>query len=134
MVTKERKEDESRLGIETFHTVLYCRRWAESVAFYRDVLDLPVVFENPLFVELRAAPGACIGLLDASRTRDPGVEPRGVLLSFRVADVEETRARLRDRGVRVGEAGDHPWGARLFELQDPDGRRVEFWARKHVPV
>ncbi|MEW6441737.1 MAG: VOC family protein [bacterium] len=129
----EREREETGLGIASFHTVLYCRKWAASVSFYRDVLGLTVSFENPLFVELRAASEARIGLLDASRTRYPDVEPKGVLLSFRVADVDKAHAWLRTKAVRLSDVKEHPWGARLFELEDPDGRRIELWAPAPPP-
>ncbi|HJW86650.1 MAG TPA: hypothetical protein VJ440_08465, partial [Candidatus Brocadiaceae bacterium] len=36
----------------TMNTILYCRRWQETAAFYREALGLPVTFQNEWFVEL----------------------------------------------------------------------------------
>jgi catechol 2,3-dioxygenase-like lactoylglutathione lyase family enzyme len=117
------------LPVEGLHTVLYCRNWEECVSFYRDTLGFPVAFANNLFVEVRVSSGACIGLLDAGRTRRTlGLSPDNFLLSFQVADVEKTHGILRERYQGVSEIKNHPWGARLFELQDPEGRVLEFWS------
>lgn len=117
-----------RLPVLSFHTVLYCRKWQECIAFYRDVLGFPVVFENDLFVELETAPGARIGLLDAARSRRRNEAPAGFLLSFRVEDIHSTHDLLSARLSNLPKPARHPWGALLFELQDPDGRTVEFWS------
>jgi len=117
-----------RLPILSFHTVLYCRKWTECVAFYRDILGFPVVFENELFVELETAQGARIGLLDAARSTRRGEGPAGFLLSFRVEDIQRTHEILSARLPDVPGPARHPWGALLFEFQDPDGRRIEFWS------
>ena len=39
------------MHIRTSNTILYCRKWKETVAFYRDVLKLDVHFSNDWFVE-----------------------------------------------------------------------------------
>lgn len=118
----------NRLPVLSFHTVLYCRKWTECIAFYRDILGFPVVFENDLFVELETAQGARIGLLDAARSSRGKESPAGFLLSFRVADIQRAHDLLCARLPNLPKPARHPWGALLFEFQDPDGRRLEFWS------
>jgi catechol 2,3-dioxygenase-like lactoylglutathione lyase family enzyme len=112
---------------ESFHTVLYCRNWDACVSFYRDILELEEVDTRPGFVEVRVAPGSRIGLIRRPGGRDAATCDPAVLLSFRVADVDKIHAILSARWEEVSGVKPHPWGARLFELRDPDGRRLEFW-------
>jgi catechol 2,3-dioxygenase-like lactoylglutathione lyase family enzyme len=120
-------EPQKGLSVASFHTILYCQKWAECVSFYRDVLQLPVVFENEVFLEFGPAPGARLGLIDAKRSRRAQVQARSLVLSFRVPDLREAHQFLRTRHPGVSSLKDHPWGARLFEMEDPEGRRIEFW-------
>jgi catechol 2,3-dioxygenase-like lactoylglutathione lyase family enzyme len=117
------------LPIEGLHTVLYCQKWEGCVSFYRDTLGFPVVFANDMFVELQPVAGAFIGLLDAARTTRPLSSFHDTfILSFHVIDVEMTHGVLRQRYEGVSEIKNHPWGARLFEVKDPEGRLLEFWS------
>jgi len=121
-------EGASELSVKSLHTVLYCRKWQECVTFYRDVLGFPVAAANEIFVEVQPVIGARIGLMNAARTRWPASRGDSFILSFRVSDIEETHQWLQKRFAGVGELKDHPWGARLFEIEDPEGRRIEFWS------
>ena len=111
------------ISVECFHTVLYCRKWDECVSFYRNILGFPVVDTKPGFVEVQVAPGSRIGLLRSSRNDNPGC----FILSFRVGDVDKMHDLLSMRSKEVTAIKLHPWGARLFELRDPEERLLEFW-------
>ena len=41
------------IAVQRTNTILYCRRWAATVQFYRDQLRLPVAFANDWFVEFQ---------------------------------------------------------------------------------
>ena len=116
------------ISVRSLHTVIYCQKWKECISFYTDILGFPVVFTNEIFVEVQPATGARIGLMDAGRTRWPASRGDSFILSFRVADIEETHQCLQRRYTGLGELKDHSWGARLFEIKDPEGRRIEFWS------
>ena len=115
-------------SVRSFHTVLYCHKWKECVSFYRDVLGFPVMFANEIFLEVQPVTGARIGLMDAGRTRWSASRGDSFILSFRVSDIEETHQCVEQRYTGLGELKDHPWGGRLFEIKDPEGRRIEFWS------
>jgi catechol 2,3-dioxygenase-like lactoylglutathione lyase family enzyme len=118
-----------RVSVTSLHTVLFCRDWEACVAFYRDALGFPVVYENRRFVELQVASGAFIGLLDAWGLEAlPPAAASWAILSLRVPDLDSTRAALDPVLPGLPEIRRHPWGARLFEIRDPEGRRLEFWA------
>jgi len=116
------------LRVSSFHTVLFCEKWEECVSFYRDVLGFRIVEKRDRFVEFEVTGGARIGIL---RPLNPPARQRGhdsVILSFRVADIEETHAELKSRCAELPAVREHPWGARVFELRDPEGWRLEFWS------
>jgi hypothetical protein len=72
----------AKLSVRSFHTVFYCRKWKEYIAFYRDVLGFFVVFANEMLVELKPAAGARSGLMSAARTRWPASHGDSFILFF----------------------------------------------------
>jgi catechol 2,3-dioxygenase-like lactoylglutathione lyase family enzyme len=117
------------IRVERTNTILYCRRWADTVAFYRDRLGLPEAFANDWFVELMLGPDSFLSVADAARASIPPGDGAGITLSWQVRDVEDARARLIDDGVEVGEIGER-WGAAVLDLYDPEGNRVELWSER----
>lgn len=115
------------IDVERTNTILYCDRWSDAVAFYRDALGLAVVFENDWFVEFAVGAGAFVSVADAARSSMAPGDGSGLTLSWRVADVTAVRSELRRRGVDVGAVGSR-WGAATFDVCDPSGNRIEFWA------
>jgi predicted enzyme related to lactoylglutathione lyase len=51
------------------------------------------------------------------------------MMNFRVADLDELLARLRQAGVAVATdpAGDSPEVGRFARIQDPEGNPIELW-------
>ena len=115
------------IRVERTNTILYCRHWPESVAFYRDQLGLPEAFANDWFVELMLGPDSFLSVADAARSSIPPGDGAGITLSWQVREVDRTRAQLLDAGVAVGETG-RRWGATVLDLFDPEGNRVELWS------
>lgn len=113
------------------YIVLYVRDLAASVAFYRDVVGLPVKLKGDGYVEFVTA-GTKFGLYDGARLRELiGREataggPRGQLV-FLVRDADLEAERLRRLGAEIL-AGpiDRAWGHRTVHVLDPDGNVVEF--------
>ena len=118
------------LAVESFHTVLFCLKWDACVSFYRDVLGFAVVDEKPGFVELEVTADSRIGLIRASGKRALPDNASQPILSFRVDNAELAHRMLSARGASATAMRRHPWGAYLFELRDPDQRRLEFWTQK----
>jgi catechol 2,3-dioxygenase-like lactoylglutathione lyase family enzyme len=110
------------------NTILYCDRWQESVAFYRDVLGLDIAFANHWFVEFVLGRDHFLSVADASRSTIESCGGAGITLSWQVADVVETRAQLSEGGLSVGEIG-RRWGAGVLDLFDPEGHRIELWSQ-----
>lgn len=116
-----------QLQVRTTNTILYCCRWAETVAFYRDGLGLPVLVENEWFVEFSLGTTARLSVADERRATIKSSAGAGITLTFEVDDVEAVHAAVSAAGLAPDALRDHAWGARVFYLRDPEGYRLEFW-------
>ena len=110
------------------NTILYCHHWRETVAFYRDQLDLPVRFESDWLVEFQVSETGCLSVADERRSRIKSAAGAGLTVTLRVADADATHSHLQGAGLKVGPVRTHPWGARLFRFHDPEGHRLEVWS------
>lgn len=118
---------EGPLVAQRVNTILYCRDWRAAADFYGSVLGLARTFSNDWFAEFEVAPGASVSIADAART---SIEPgggKGITLSLRVSDLAAERARLADRGAAPGPVR-RRFGSEVFDVWDPEGNRLEFWA------
>jgi len=95
-----------------------------SVAFWRDTVGLKFLFQAPnvAFFDV-----AGVRLMLGSG-ESPEVKAAGTVLYFEVADLDDTFAALRDRGVTVAKGGEPHFIAKLGSmdlwmafLEDPDG-------------
>lgn len=109
--------------------ILYCERFAATVAFHRALLgDDAVTFENDWFVELAVGDGSFVSIADASRTTILPAGGAGITLSWEVDDVRVVRDELAIAGVEVSEVR-HRFGSPVVDLFDPEGHRIELWSR-----
>ena len=100
-----------------------------SVAFYRRLLGRDPVFASTYWTEFEVG-GVAFGLHWAEGRSilrlDPGGAWAGATVSFRVEDIDQVAAKLREWNVPVvGEIDRQPWGNQLT-IQDPDGNIVKF--------
>jgi catechol 2,3-dioxygenase-like lactoylglutathione lyase family enzyme len=115
--------------VASVNTILYCRRWEEAVAFYRDGLGLRVLMANEWFVEFRLTETSRLSLADDSRASIKCAGGAGITIALEVDDLAAARGKALDAGLRPTEMSDHPWNARIFHVFDPEGRRIEVWQR-----
>lgn len=102
-----------------------------SVAFYRDVLGIPVRFDSPGWSEFET--GATTLALHAAPKPAGGAPQAGPTagtcsIGFSVADLDKAHAELQSRGARfVMPPTDRPEeGIRLAVCVDPDGLPISF--------
>jgi catechol 2,3-dioxygenase-like lactoylglutathione lyase family enzyme len=122
------EEEGALLQIETANMILYCRRWQETVDFYRHGLKLEITAARDWFIEFRLNDHACLSIADMARTSMQGRPVQGVTIAMKVADIASTHQRLEEAGLHPQAIRDHSWGAKVFYLYDPDGNRLEFWS------
>ncbi|MEE4600921.1 MAG: VOC family protein [Desulfobacteraceae bacterium] len=109
------------------NTILYARRWKETVAFYRDFLGFEISFQCDWFVEFRLTPTAFLSVADQSRTTIASAEGKGITLSFKIDDLQEAHRGLIADGQAPTAIRPQVMGADVFYLFDPEGTRIEFW-------
>lgn len=114
------------MNIRRANTILYCRKWPETAAFYQDVFAFPISHQTDWFIEFQLAPGAYLSLADESRATIKSVEGQGITLSWEIATLHDMHAALQARGIAVSPVR-RKWGADLFYLHDPEGHRIELW-------
>lgn len=115
------------LGVYRTNTILYCRRWQETVEFYRDVLGMTVHHAEDWFVEFQVTNESFLSVAEAARATIDSSGGRGLTLSWQVDHLERVHRHLFEQGVDVGPVR-AKWGARVFYFSDPEGHRIELWA------
>lgn len=125
--------DNSLTFIST-NTIVYCRRWGQTVEFYRDRLQLPVTFNSDWFVEFRLTETARLSVADERRARIKSVGGQGITLTWQVRAIEPIWQWLQEHGIGPEPIKTHPWGARVFYFHDPEGHRIEVWSEQADPT
>ena len=113
-------------------------RFAETVAFYRDVLGIPIRADAGVYVAFDAG-GFELGVYGREMMADivdsmvPGTSPTndGLLINLEVEDLDAAMSALSSKGVSFEtEAHDQPdWGMRVVHLRDPEGNLIELYER-----
>jgi catechol 2,3-dioxygenase-like lactoylglutathione lyase family enzyme len=116
------------LPVKSLHTVLICEKWEDCVSFYKDVLGFPVLYERERFVEFQVTGDARIGILKPLHPNVPKPTHDRLILSICVEDIEAAHGQLNTRFPGLPAVRKHPWGPRVFEFRDPEGRRIELWS------
>lgn len=111
----------------TINTILYCKEWEKTVAFYRDQLKLPVLFSIDWFVEFSLNTMSKLSIADERRSSIQGCGGQGITLTMEVDDIEAVHAKLEAGGLNPTQIKKHPWNARVFHMVDPEGHRIEIW-------
>src|SRR5262245_59646384 len=96
-----------------------------SVAFYRDVLGLPLRFESPEWTEF-ASEGATLALhaseAPTAETDNPQEVPAGRCRpGLSVSNLDEFHKRMVQRKVPCIQEPKEVFGARIAQYVDPDG-------------
>ena len=115
------------MEFKTTNTILYCKKWEDTVRFYRDSLNLSVIFSTDWFVEFRTSTSSRLSVADETRSSITSSNGKGITLSLEVEDIDTTWERVNKAGLDPTAIKRHPWDALVFYLFDPEGHRVEIW-------
>ena len=118
--------EEPQLKIKSANTILYCKKWQETVSFYRDGIKLPILLSNDWFVEFKLNEASRLSVANEARASVKSGSGQGVTISLQVADLEQTLTELHDAGIQSTPIKD-VWGAMSVYVRDPEGNRLEFW-------
>lgn len=119
--------DRPLIHVKRANTILYCRKWPQTVHFYREELGLAVHHATSWFVEFHLGGNAFLSIADAARATVGCAVGQGITLSWQVADVTVLHRRMTARAIAVGPL-QAKWGARVFYFHDPEGHRLEAWS------
>ena len=101
------------------YAIVFVSDMSQGVAFYRDVLGLPLKFESPHWSEF-SNDGSTIALHPASAENPAG----SAQLGFHVEDLDAWHTKLTAAGVRcVQQPRAEAYGIRQAVYNDPDGLR-----------
>jgi predicted enzyme related to lactoylglutathione lyase len=108
-----------------WYATVYVRDFARALAFYRDVLGLPLRFADEKFgfaSFATAGAGFTIAKIDDADPQQRGLAGRHTGIAFGVDDLEKTYQAWRAKGVVFPlPPTKQPWGGTLAQLADPDG-------------
>jgi lactoylglutathione lyase len=115
------------------YTVLLVQDLERSLAFYVDLLRLPLDHRSGPYAQLRTGSTRlalfereAMGRTLGRRLRPPDADAPGFEIGFKVADVDAVFAELTAAGAAVEmPPTDRPWGQRTAYLRDPDGHLIE---------
>jgi predicted enzyme related to lactoylglutathione lyase len=115
------------VGVSSISVVyLYVRDMERSLAFYRDVLGIPL--EGDAQWAETTFPGGTRFALHAAHEDVGELSSGTVKVSFEVDDADKVTALLRARGVEVHEAMRDEWGTAV-DVVDPDGYTISLFQR-----
>ena len=105
--------------------IIWTDRLDRLVAFYRDVLQLPVHSVRPSFVAFAFGDfRLSIGLHDG--VHGEANDPYRIMVNFNVTDIAATYTALRERGVEfIRPPALEEWGGWVATLKDPDGNILQ---------
>lgn len=122
-MTVKRPDDPNTLAI----TFFYYRDLPRAMAFYEDILGLPLAIDQGWCKIYRICPGAHVGLVDEARGMNKWQAAKPVQLCIRVADVEGwyryATAQHLDGLSWLSE--NDALGIKAFVFNDPEGYQIE---------
>jgi lactoylglutathione lyase len=114
-------------GVRLNYAIVFVSDMKRSVAFYRDVLDLPLKFDSPEWSEF-AADGATLALHKSERpaAADEGAElPAGRCRpGISVPDLDAFHERMIAHQVVCLQQPKDLFGAKIAQYLDPDGLAI----------
>lgn len=104
---------------------IFSIKWTETVAFYRDVVGLPVTFADEDMGWAQFSLGSAdlgVERCDPADAESAALVGRFIGTSIAVDDIQSVYADLIEKGVEfVGPPEKQAWGGVLAHFKDPDG-------------
>ena len=106
------------------YAIVFVSDMQRSIAFYRDVVGLPLKFQSPGWTEFNTE-GATLALhaTDSKPEKtDYKLEPPGrCRTGFNVPNIDEFHARMKANNVICCQEPTETFGTRIDQYVDPDG-------------
>lgn len=111
----------------TTNMILYCKKWKDTVKFYRDGLSLSVNFTNDWFVEFRLTENSRLSIANEQFSTIKSPAKKGITIALQVKNIDAVWENVMKKKLEPTKIKPHPWDARVFYLFDPEGHRIEIW-------
>ena len=110
------------------YAIVFVSDMRKSVAFYRDVLGLPLKFESPGWTEF-ATEGATLALHPSNAPGGSKDDPRELPAGhcrpgLSIPDLDAFHARMVEKQVRCVQEPTETFGVRIAQYLDPDGMGI----------
>lgn len=105
--------------MQIHYAIVFSGDMQRSIAFYRDVVGLPLKFETPGWTEF-ATEGSTLAL-HKSDPDDDAERPGTCRTGFEVPDLDAFHRRMMEHGITCRQEPTLLFGARLAQYVDPDG-------------
>jgi catechol 2,3-dioxygenase-like lactoylglutathione lyase family enzyme len=112
--------------IQRSNTILYCQKWTDTVAFYRDIFEFKITHQTDWFVEFQITSDSYLSIANEQRASISSVNGQGITLSWQVTDIEKAHQHWSAQDVSITSIK-KKWGASVFYVHDPEGHRIELW-------
>lgn len=97
--------------------------------FYQNYFAAKTVFDCGWYVDLRIGGDGPSMQFMQPQGNMPAFDGTGIMLNFKVVDVDTEHARLAEAGLQIAmPLEDHPWGDRGFSVIDPIGNSVYIYS------
>lgn len=112
------------MSIRINYSIIFVSDMSRSVAFYRDVVGIPLKFESPGWSEFLTE-GATLALHQceppaegAARNAEAAGQCRA---GFQVADIDAFHQRMTEQNIPCEQEPTETFGVRIAQYVDPDG-------------
>ncbi len=108
------------------YAIVFVSDMKRSVAFYRDVLGLPLKFESPGWTEF-STEGSTLALHASKGSKlseDDDERPGRCRWGFAVPNLDEFHQRMVEKDVPCVQEPKEMFGARIAQYRDPDGMPI----------
>ncbi|MCF6336311.1 MAG: VOC family protein [Spirochaetales bacterium] len=116
-----------------FRFSFYTQKYKESIVFYKDIIQLPVVYNwnrgfNDSGYLFKAASGHIVVLQSATKQVEPLID---AVLLIEVDDIDAQYEFCKKQGVDIVQAiQKREWGDRDFKVADPNRLILGFYSGK----
>lgn len=115
------------MKIKSFNTIIYCKKWDQTVAFYKNELKLPITFSKEWFVEFQLTDNAKLSVANEEKASIKSCHGQGITISFEVEDIKVMHSLMEKSELKPTMVKE-VWKSKLFYIYDPEGNRIEFWS------
>jgi catechol 2,3-dioxygenase-like lactoylglutathione lyase family enzyme len=116
-----------KLNYLTTNIILYCKKWEETVHFYRDSLALEVMFSTDWFIEFSLNEKSRLSIADQARSSIKSSSQKGITITLQVWDINRNWNDFNAKKLEPTPVKHHAWNAKVFYVFDPEGHRIEIW-------